>query len=502
MAQIFNIQDDKVVISKLALKYLEGSVIHAGSFDIVGNASVQNNLTVKGEIVVDKLTVNNLVTPTQSAGEVGQWFTSTEEELAGKGFQWSSANTITQLSYRQGNVLWTNADLDLQADRSYKIDGLEVLSANQLGGSITKSNIRELGPLKSLSVVGDAELSEFVFVKGGFNRVGIGTDQPNAALSIADSEVEIVLGSPRIGVAEIGTYTNHDLELITDSTARISIKNNGEVVFGDPNSKNAVVRINGTLYTDNIVSDTRIERTSSVEFKQTRDNSIYNKGLVWAGTAGQKSLVLKSDNDRICSSEDFDLAEGKSYSINNKIVVTERSLGDAVSHSKLTTLGELESLTVQGPTTLYGNVSATESVFNLKSAIFANGTQQLIVKPEGIDSDHSIALTVGQADAFYADNNEITLGNKQNTRRPVKVYGSLSVGITNPDPSISLAVNGDFSFANKKFFTGTAIPTTGTFNKGDICWNSNPQESSYIGWVCIIEGTPGEWLPFGAVGRQ
>jgi hypothetical protein len=57
-------------------------------------------------------------------------------------------------------------------------------------------------------------------------------------------------------------------------------------------------------------------------------------------------------------------------------------------------------------------------------------------------------------------------------------------------------------FANKKFFTGTAIPTSGTFNKGDICWNSNPQESSYIGWVCIIEGTPGEWLPFGAIGRQ
>jgi len=55
------------------------------------------------------------------------------------------------------------------------------------------------------------------------------------------------------------------------------------------------------------------------------------------------------------------------------------------------------------------------------------------------------------------------------------------------------------SFANKKFITGTSKPNAGTYRKGDICWNSDPEATAYIGWVCIKEGTPGEWLPFGQI---
>ncbi len=502
MAQLFNIVDDKVVINKLALKYMEGAVIHAGTFDIVGNASVQNNLQVKGTITVDTLNVKNLVTEKGAPSEIGQWFAHTEQELNGRGFEWSSNETVTQLSYRTGGRLWANASLDLEAGQNYKIDNVEVITADSLGPTITKSRLKEVGVLKNLSVLGDTNLSEFAFFNSGFNRLGLGTDQPNAALSILDGEVEIVLGSPRIGVAEIGTYTNHDLALISDSTPRLIVKQNGEVHIGDANSKNGVLKVFGTLHADNIVSDTRVERTSSLEFKSTRDNSALGKGLVWTGAGSTKQLILRANPERFWSSEDLDIAEGKSYHINGRVVVSDRSLGDAVTHSKLTTLGELESLTVQGPTTLFGDVTAPESVLKFKAGVVSNGDQQIIIKPTGVDSDKNIALTVGEADAFYADNDEIVVGNKSNTRRPVKVYGPLSVGISNPDPSVSLAVNGDFMFANKKFFTGTAIPTSGTFNKGDICWNSNPQDSNYIGWVCIIEGTPGEWLPFGAIGRQ
>lgn len=502
MAQLFNIQDDKVVINKLALKYLEGSVIHAGSFDIVGSASVQNDLNVKGAITVDTLTVKNLITEAGSVAEVGQWFSDVEDDLQGKGFQWSSANTVTQLSYRNGRTLWTNGSFDLTKENAYKIDNVPVLSAGELGATITRSNIKELGTLKKLSVLGDVDLAEFAYFKNGFGRLGLGTDQPNATLSIVESEIEIILGSSNIGVADIGTYTNHDVNIISDNTPRIVVKNNGEVIIGDANSKTGVLRVNGTIYTDNLVADTRIERSSSLEFKQTRDNSVYGKGLVWMGAGAAKQFILRAGGDRFWSTEDLDLAVNKAYSINEKVVLSERSLGDSVSFSKLTTLGELEALTVQGASTFYGDINAVASNLHLKTAVVTDGTQQVIVKPSGIDSDKGLALTVGEADVFYGDNDEITIGNKSNTRRPVKVYGPLSVGISNPDPTLGLAVSGDISFADKRFLTGTAIPTTGTFKKGDICWNSNPQDTSYIGWVCIIEGTPGEWLPFGAIGRR
>jgi hypothetical protein len=57
------------------------------------------------------------------------------------------------------------------------------------------------------------------------------------------------------------------------------------------------------------------------------------------------------------------------------------------------------------------------------------------------------------------------------------------------------------SFAGKKFITGDAVPTTGQFNKGDICWNSDPKTSDYVGWVCVMAGDPGQWEPFGGIGR-
>lgn len=47
----------------------------------------------------------------------------------------------------------------------------------------------------------------------------------------------------------------------------------------------------------------------------------------------------------------------------------------------------------------------------------------------------------------------------------------------------------------------TAVPTTGTYAKGDFIRNSNPSElgaggSKYVilGFICTVSGTPGTWL--------
>jgi hypothetical protein len=46
----------------------------------------------------------------------------------------------------------------------------------------------------------------------------------------------------------------------------------------------------------------------------------------------------------------------------------------------------------------------------------------------------------------------------------------------------------------------TSVPTTGTWNKGDVIRNTNPSElgaapNTYIvyGWICMVAGTPGTW---------
>jgi hypothetical protein len=45
--------------------------------------------------------------------------------------------------------------------------------------------------------------------------------------------------------------------------------------------------------------------------------------------------------------------------------------------------------------------------------------------------------------------------------------------------------------------SGTAAPTTGTWSKGDLCWNSAPSVGAAMGWVCVTAGTPGTWAAFG-----
>lgn len=44
-----------------------------------------------------------------------------------------------------------------------------------------------------------------------------------------------------------------------------------------------------------------------------------------------------------------------------------------------------------------------------------------------------------------------------------------------------------------------AVPTTGTWTQGDICYKVNPVASGVPGWVCVATGTPGTWKAMAAL---
>ena len=46
---------------------------------------------------------------------------------------------------------------------------------------------------------------------------------------------------------------------------------------------------------------------------------------------------------------------------------------------------------------------------------------------------------------------------------------------------------------------GSGTPTEGSYRVGDIVWNTAPRPTGYVGWICVREGTPGEWKPFGQI---
>lgn len=484
MSQIFSIEHDKVVIKKLALEQLDG------------------DLTVSGTLTVDQLIVKDAPAATAPIStDFGNWTVHDESDLMGKGLSWTWGHGSVQLAYRAGNRLWSNSDFDLEQHKSYMIDSVIVLSGDSLGSSVTKSRLKEVGTLKNLTVTGDSALADFAVFSSALGRLGLNTDTPNGVLSIVENDVEIVAGSSRDGKGHIGTYTSHDFELISDNTTRINIKNNGQVVFGTEATKNADVRIYGTLTVDTVVADNRIDRYSPLEFKTSRDQGIYGQGLIWTGTGGMRQLIMRASPDRLWTTESLDLGEEQSYYINGTPVLSSVGLGTTVTRSNLAKLGTLEDLTVDGEAMFMSRINASRAVINAKTILFNDGDEFVITNSK-LTSNRNFSITVADDETYYADSAEIAIGNKNNTRRPVKVFGPLSVGVNNPDPDADLNVKGNIKFADKKFVTGTHIPTQGSYSTGDICWNSTPVADNYVGWICIEAGAPGKWLPFGSIARQ
>ena len=725
MAQLLNIVDDKVIINKLAVKYLEGSILHAGSLEIAGNVRIQNNLQVVGTITADTFNVKNLVTENGSLDSVGNWMYTYESELNGKGFSWTASDINLHLQYRTGNRLrLTGGSMDLEDGKSYQIDNTPVLTANALGNTVIHSNLRTIGTLEDLKVSGDASFGEFVFVNSTFNRLGIGTEEPNSAISIIDNNVEITIGSPQYNLATVGTHSNHDLGIVTDNIPRITVRSSGEVQVGDANNNSAVMRVYGTIYADNIISnisipqitvyddkvsinkivlkytegsvihagsldvigntnlqadvqvkgqlnvptivadtitvrnlitetgapsdvgnwvthteseldgkginwtwgeggvhlsyrthdtlttnahidtskdymingsivlssnelggqivnskleslgtltsltvngtatfndavsvgnfnivsapagtvlasatsvslsssgfkgitvnenstvhfgslespadvqifgtlkvdtvisDTKLTRSSSLIFKSDVENTMYGKGITWSGDTVHQ-LMLMASPDRLFSTTSVDLSPNQAFMIDGREVITSTGLGERIQHSSLTSVGTLSSLTVAGQSNL-NNVTTHEITST------TNG-DTLSINGQGINGATSVSIKTNSQGVFEADSKQIVIGNVQNTRVPVKVFGALSVGINNPDPTVNFSVSGDVNIGGKKFTNATSSPTFGVYATGDICWNTSPTRGGYIGWICIVGGTPGEWAPFGAIAAQ
>ena len=53
--------------------------------------------------------------------------------------------------------------------------------------------------------------------------------------------------------------------------------------------------------------------------------------------------------------------------------------------------------------------------------------------------------------------------------------------------------------ANATIGRYSAAPTTGTWKRGTVIYNSAPASAGFVGWVCTASGTPGTWNTFGLI---
>jgi hypothetical protein len=450
-------------------KYLKESISMALNIFEPLKFSTQgiNDLATKTSLVVSdgKITVD-IVEPTKAVTFTGGSFADVE----GKGIKWTDGRKNKTLAFKK-STLWTDLSVNLAEEQGYQINDTTVLSFAELGPTVTKSNLKQVGTLKNLIVSGNSSFGEFLYVSSDLNKIGINTESPTAAVSIRENGVDIVVGSNKADKASVGTVSNDHLELITDNTARVTISNSGDVT------------VHGTLYVEEVIA----QRSSPLAFRETATDSIYGKGIIWTSPRGANQLVYQAQPNRIWSTDIIDLADGKYFSIGRISVLSTDTLGDTVTESNLQKLGLLRELQVAGDAAVTRTLSTSKisiGNFSVTDHTLAGYADIKVVRNETNE------LTIG---------NNIVLGNADNYSRTISMYGQVAVGVANPDAGVALTVAGSVSFENKKFKVGNGIPTQGTYSKGDIVWNDDPKATDYIGWVCVTPGAPGRWLPFGAI---
>jgi hypothetical protein len=263
------------------------------------------------------------------------------------------------------------------------------------------------------------------------------------------------------------------------------------------------------LNVNEINADIRNERTSPLEFRDDKGKVPYNKGLLWAGGAYTKQFVLQGGQDRFFSSESIDIHASKEYRIGNEAVLSSDRLGSGIVNSNLRTVGLLDNLSIAGTLSVdeYFRYNADTQQLSI-GAEEPNGMltmeswdHQFVIDPSEDNQWKVGTWTTSALHIITDDTTRITIGPNGNVtiKGKTNFERGVGIGVKNFTDDADLTVAGPVRFQDKKFEVGSGIPTAGNYKKGDIVWNENPQSTSYIGWVCTREGSPGEWKPFGQV---
>lgn len=206
------------------------------------DAAIQDLGSSLSKIINRALTVEDMRMQSLSSVE----FQADDNGVYGKGLQWKGTGPTKQLVYRSNpDRIWTDENIDLGAEASYMIGNVSVLRANELGSSVTISNLMKVGTLQNLRTQGNLSIDDFVFYNSDSESFAIGTEAPNGKFALATLDAEFIIDTAP-GSAKVGTWTSDDLEIITDNTTRLTVRSNGNIEFGS-NTKSITTTIHGKL---------------------------------------------------------------------------------------------------------------------------------------------------------------------------------------------------------------------------------------------------------------
>ncbi len=169
-------------------------------------------------------------------------------DIEGKGIFWAGSGHNKQFIFAPNpDRFFISENIELARGKGISVNNIKIIDEKELGPSITKSNLKEVGRLKGLIVDCGLSVNQYLVYDANTDRLGIGTDQPKATLSIVDQNIELVFGASEPNIGSIGTFNSADLELVTDNTARITIQAGGNIILGNAAAGDTKVTILGKL---------------------------------------------------------------------------------------------------------------------------------------------------------------------------------------------------------------------------------------------------------------
>ena len=267
--------------------------------------------------------------------------------------------------------------------------------------------------------------------------------------------------------------------------------------------------INEIVETALTVEDVVLKSSKPVQFIADGEKGSYGQGLQWKGEGPTKQFIYRANPDRIWTSESIDINEGQSYCISNTPVLSLHELGSSVRISNLTSVGTLQNLRTQGDLVIDDYIYYNSTLDALGIGTEAPNGKLSIATLDAefiVDTDPGLVKigtwTTSDLDIITDDTVRIKVerSGTVTVKEKLVVEGQIGIGVKNFNTDADLTVAGAIRFQNKKFESAEGMPSVGTYEKGDIIWNSEPRPTSYVGWICIKSGTPGEWKPFGQIG--
>lgn len=166
----------------------------------------------------------------------------------GKGLIFTGETYTRQFVFNQKPDKFLSTEhIGLTKDKGFYINNNPVLNERELGPTVTKSSLKEVGRLRGLIVDGSVNINQYLFYNGSTDRLGLGIDEPSAAFSVAENAIEVMLGTTEDMHGMVGTHASTDFDIVTDNTARITVKGNGDIVLGNANRNPVKVSVNGKL---------------------------------------------------------------------------------------------------------------------------------------------------------------------------------------------------------------------------------------------------------------